>query len=77
MRPPSVGSRRCMIYRDPQRILDDGCLACNGSETWCDSLDERCCGMCSHVNRLAHPGATTHHEDSAPSERAEPSLGEH
>lgn len=43
--------RRTMIYRDDYlRALEDGCEACNGSKTWCDSLapDDRCCSMCNH-----------------------------
>lgn len=49
MHPPSIGSTRCMIYKPKQRLLEDGCISCNGSLTWCDSIaPERCCSLCSH-----------------------------
>ena len=52
MRAPSIGSRRCMIYLPKQRILDDACISCNRSATYCDAVaPERCCIVCQH---LAH-----------------------
>ena len=50
MRPPSQGSIRCMIYKPRQRVLDEACVLCNGSKTWCDSLaPDRCCQVCDHI----------------------------
>lgn len=37
-----------------QRILDDGCAACNGSKVYCravayiEGATARCCNACSH-----------------------------
>lgn len=63
MRPPSIGSTRCMIYKPKQRRLDDGCLACNGSQTWCDSIaPDNCCTLCSHT-KTALDDAHTPTED--------------
>lgn len=60
-RPPSIGSTRTMIYRPPTRILEDGCFACNGSLTWCESLGtDDCCSLCDHT-KTAPANAHTNH----------------
>ena len=39
-----------MIYKPRQRVLDEACVLCNGSKTWCDSLAPvRCCQVCDHI----------------------------
>ena len=50
MQPPTPGQRRTMIYAPPRRMLADGCVVCNGSQTWCESIyPERCCCACDHL----------------------------